>query len=157
MRVDSPSPLSPASCSHNALGQECKRQLRPPITEVAAEGADWVARGHLAIKGENGEDREASGPVPGRYSPMVQGSKPPGLGSLAGNSWVLLSTPTTVGTAGPLFPCVTFMPIPDDSSETDSAERSLGLTYKARQGQEAWKEELGRGVGGRAEHKARGK
>lgn len=35
------------------------------------------------------------------------------------------------------------MPIPDDSSETDSAERSLGLRYKARQAQEAWK-----GVGG---------
>lgn len=45
-----------------------------------------------------------------------------------------------------MFPCVTFMPIPDDSSETDSAERSLGLTYKARQGQEAWKEELGGGA-----------
>lgn len=38
------------------------------------------------------------------------------------------------------------MPIPDDSSETDSAERSLGLRYKARQGQEAWK-----GGGGKTE------
>lgn len=45
-----------------------------------------------------------SRPVRGGYSPMVQGSKPQGLGSLAGNSWVLLSTPTTVETAGPLFP-----------------------------------------------------
>lgn len=48
---DSPIPLSSSSCSHNALGQECKRQLRPPITKAAAEGADSVARGSSEPKG----------------------------------------------------------------------------------------------------------
>lgn len=36
----SPIPLSSSSCSHHALGQECKRQLRPHSSEAAAEGAD---------------------------------------------------------------------------------------------------------------------
>lgn len=49
------------------------------------------------------------------------------------------------------------MPLPDDSSETDSAERSLGLRYRARQAQEAWKGVGGGGRRDRAEHKARGK
>lgn len=87
----SPIPLSSSSCSHNALGQECKRQLRPHSSEAAAERAE--------LRGASCYQRRAR---TGGNMPGPLGVQEPGAG--AWNSWVPLSTPTTVGNSGPLFP-----------------------------------------------------
>lgn len=132
-----PIPLSSSSCSHNALGQECKRQLSPQSTEAAAEQAElWrVPQYQRRIRTTAwclvpwGSRNRTQGPgIPGCHSP------PPPL-------W---------GTAGPLFTRVTFMPIPDESSEPDRARREEPRAEIQRQ--------AGDGAGGdRQEHKAGGK
>ena len=96
-------PLSSSSCSHNALGQECKRQLRPhSSTAAAAEGL--LSCGGTRLSKESRNQKHHTRSLGGREPTPGADCRSPR--QAAWRSWVLLSNPPPPpqGTAGPLFP-----------------------------------------------------
>ena len=78
----SPIPLSSSSCSHNALGQECKRQLRPhSSTAAAAEGL--LSCGGTRLSKESRNQKHHTWSLGGRGADTRSRLPEPQAGSLA--------------------------------------------------------------------------
>ena len=97
-------PLSSSSCSHNALGQECKRQLRPhSSTAAAAEGL--LSCGGTRLSKESRNQKHHTWSLGGRGADTRSRLPEPQAGSLAFLGAALQPPPPPPqGTAGPLFP-----------------------------------------------------
>ena len=98
----SPIPLSSSSCSHNALGQECKRQLRPPQLCCSSSWGATELWGDPAIKREL--EPEASHLVPwgsGSQHPEQTAGAP---GRQPGVPGCCSPPPTSPGNSGALVP-----------------------------------------------------
>ena len=97
-----PIPLSSSSCSHNALGQECKRQLRPH-SSAAAAAEGLLSCGGTQLSKESWNQKHHTWSIEGRGANTQSRLLEPQAGSLAFLGAVL-HPPPPQGTAGPLFP-----------------------------------------------------
>lgn len=100
----SPIPLSSSSCSHNAVGQECKRQLRPH-SSAAAAAEGLLSCGGTRLSKESRNQKHHTWSLGGRGADTRSRLPEPQAGSLAFLGAALQHTPpTSPGNSGALVP-----------------------------------------------------